>query len=83
MNFLYLKKKRQEGEFEEAEVKSQRVIDYFKEDTEITSLDMFSEISKNLTNWEKIFIAVVECSVNNREINMLIFTLIFNIYYPY
>ena len=77
--FFVFKKKRIEGEDEETEVKSQRIIDYFKEDTEITSLDMFSEISKNLTTWEKIYTATVECSVNNREINMLIFTLIFNI----
>ena len=40
---------------------------------------MFSEISKNLSTLEKIYIAVIECSFNNREINMFIFTLIFNI----
>ena len=77
--FFVFKKKKQEGEDEETEVKSQKIIDYFKEDTEITSLDMFSEISKNLSTWEKIYIAVIECSINNREVNMLIFTLIFNI----
>ena len=77
--FFVFKKKKQEGEDEETEVKSQKIIDYFKEDTEITSLDMFSEISKNLSTWEKIYIAVIECSFNNREVNMLIFTLIFNI----
>ena len=77
--FFVFKKKKQEGEDEETEVKSQKIIDYFKEDTEITSLDMFSEISKNISTWEKIYIAVIECSFNNREVNMLIFTLIFNI----
>ena len=77
--FFVFKKKKLEGEDEETEVKSQLIIDYFKEDTQITSLDMFSEISKNLNTWEKIYIGVIECSINNREVNMLIFTLIFNI----
>ena len=77
--FFVFKKKKQEGEDEEAEVKSQIIIDYFKEDTEITSLDMYSEISKNISTWDKIYLSVVECSINNREVNMLIYNLIFNI----
>ena len=77
--FFVFRKKKMEGEEEETEVKSQKIIDYFKEDTEITSFDMFSEISKNLSNWEKIYVAVIECSISNREVNMLIFTLLFNI----
>jgi hypothetical protein len=78
--FFVFKKKQKEGEEEEeTDVKSQKLIDYFKDDTELTSWDMFSEISNNLTTLEKIYIAVIECSFNNREINMFIFTLIFNI----
>ena len=77
--FFVFKKKKQEEEDEETEVKSQKIIDYFKEDTNITSLDMFSEISKNISTWDKIYLSVVECNINNREINMLIFTLLFNI----
>ena len=79
--FFVFRKKKKEGEEEEEEtdVKSQILIDYFKEDTEITSKDMFSEVSKNLTTLEKIYIAVVKCSFNNREINMFIFSLFFNI----
>jgi hypothetical protein len=79
--FFVFRKKKKEGEEEEEEtdVKSQILIDYFKEDTEITSRDMFSEVSKNLTTLEKIYIAVVKCSFNNREINMFIFSLFFNI----
>ncbi len=77
--FFVFRKKKLEGEEEEAEVKSQQIIDYFKEDTEITAFDMFSEISKNLSTWEKIYVAVIECSLCNREVNMLIFTLLFNI----
>ena len=77
--FVFRKKKKEGEEEEETEVKSQMLIDYFKEDTEITSKDMFSEVSKNLTTWEKIYVAVIECSFNNREINMFIFSLIFNI----
>ena len=77
--FVFRKKKIEGEEEEESEVKSQILIDYFKEDTEITSKDMFSEVSKDLSTWEKIYVAVVLCSFNNREINMFIFTLIFNI----
>ena len=77
--FVFRKKKKEGEEEEETEVKSQMLIDYFKEDTEITSKDMFSEVSKNLSTWEKIYVAVVLCSFNNREINMFIFSLIFNI----
>ena len=77
--FFVFRKKKLEGEEEETEVKSQQIIDYFKEDTEVTTLDMFSEISKNLSTWEKIYVAVLECSICNREVNMLIFTLLFNI----
>jgi hypothetical protein len=77
--FFVFRKKKQEGEEEEAEVKSQKIIDYFKEDTELGTVDMMSEVSKNLTTWEKIYVAVVECSISNREVNMFIFTIIFNI----
>ena len=77
--FFVFRKKKQEGEEEEAEVKSQKIIDYFKEDTELGTLDMMSEVSKNLTTWEKIYVVLVECSINNREVNMFIFTIIFNI----
>ena len=77
--FFVFKKKKQEGEYEDNEVVSSLVIDYFKEDTQITSLDIFSEISKNMSTWEKIYISVAQCSFNNREVNMLIFSLIFNI----
>ena len=49
------RKKKQEGEEEkETELKSQKIIDYFKEDSEVSSRDMFSEISKNLTTMQKI-----------------------------
>ena len=77
--FVFRKKKKEGEEEEETEVKSQILIDYFKEDTEITSKDMFSEVSKNLSTLEKIYVAVILCSFNNREINMFIFSLIFNI----
>jgi len=77
--FVFKKKKKEGEEEEETDVKSQILIDYFKDETEITSWDMFSEISKNLSTLEKIYIAVIECNFNNREINMFIFTLIFNI----
>ena len=77
--FVFKKRKKEGEEEEETDVKSQILIDYFKDETEITSWDMFSEISKNLSTLEKIYIAVIECNFNNREINMFIFTLIFNI----
>ena len=79
-NEFFVFRKRKEGEEEEeTEVKSQKIIDYFKEDTDITSMDMFNEVSKNLSTWEKIYVAVLQCSFNNREINMFIFSLLFNI----
>ena len=78
--FFVFRKKKQEGEEEkETELKSQKIIDYFKEDSEVSSRDMFSEISKNLTTMQKIYIYIVECCINNREINMFLFSLIFNI----
>ena len=78
--FFVFRKKKQEGEEEkETELKSQKIIDYFKEDSEVSSKDMFYKIYKNLTTMQKIYIYIVECCINNREINMFLFSLIFNI----
>ena len=58
---------------------SQTIIDYFQDKDEVSSLMFFREVIKNVSGWAKFYVAIFEASLFNREINMFLFTIIFNI----
>ena len=58
---------------------SQTVIDYFQDKEDVSSHNFFSEVIKNVSGWEKFYVGFFESSIFNREINMFLFTIIFNI----
>ena len=57
---------------------SQVVVDYFQ-DKEVSNIKFFSEVNKDLTNWEKFYAIVISTHIINREINILFLSLILNI----
>ena len=58
---------------------SQIIIDYFQDKEDVSSHMFFSEVIKNVSGWEKFYVGLFESSLFNREINMLLYTIIFNI----
>jgi hypothetical protein len=58
---------------------SQTVIDYFQDKEDVSSHKFFSDVIKNVSGWEKFYVGLFESSLFNREINMLLYTIIFNI----
>ena len=58
---------------------SQTIIDYFQDKEDVSSNMFFKEVIKNVSGWEKFFVGFFEASIFNREINMFLFTIIFNI----
>ena len=58
---------------------SQTIIDYFQDKDDTSSSMFFKEVIKNVSIWERIYITLFEASLFNREINMFLFTIIFNL----
>ena len=56
----------------------QTIVDYFqgKEDN---SFNFFKEVNKGLSNWEKIYVIIFHTHIMNREIIILVLSLILNI----
>ena len=58
---------------------SQTVIDYFQDKEDTSSFMFFSDVIKNVSGWERLYVGLFEACFFNREINMFLFTIIFNI----
>ena len=58
---------------------SQTIIDYFQDKEDTSSFMFFSEVIKNVSGWERLYVILFEACLFNREINMFLFTIIFNI----
>ena len=58
----------------------QAVVDYFQ-GKEIGNYKFFKEINKDLSNWKKLYILIIPTHLTNREIIILILSLILNIVY--
>jgi inositol 1,4,5-triphosphate receptor type 3 len=58
----------------------QIVVDYFQ-GKDISTTTFFHEVNKRVTNWEKLYVYVLSTHLFNREIIMLVLSLILNICY--
>ena len=59
----------------------QNIIDYFQDKDNVSSIKFFKEVNKNVFGWKLLYAAVFEASLFNREINMLLLTIIFNLFF--
>ena len=59
---------------------SQKIIDFFQED-DISVMSVLSDINKNVSKWEVFYTSVIESMLTNREMNILLITLILYILY--
>jgi hypothetical protein len=59
---------------------SQVVVDYFQEKN-ISTASFFNEVNKGVSKWDKFYVYVFSTHILNREINMLVLSLILNICY--
>ena len=64
----------------EDEIIPQLVVDYFQ-GKNISTTSFFREVNKNLTKWERFYVYVFCTHLLNREIIMLVLSLILNIFY--
>jgi inositol 1,4,5-triphosphate receptor type 3 len=58
----------------------QVVVDYFQEKN-VSTMTFFKEVNRDLTKWQKFYIYVFSIHILNREIIMLVLSLILNIFY--
>ena len=66
---------------------SQKIVDFFQEDEDADDEDkvgvvaVLGELNKDISNWKLLYVSVVESMLLNREMNILLVTLILNILY--
>ena len=58
---------------------SQTIIDYFQDKEDVSSSTFFSDVNKKVSAWQKFYVGLFEASLFNREINVFLLTVIFNI----
>ena len=58
---------------------SQTIIDYFQDKDDVSSYKFYNEVNKNISVWKLIYVGFFEVFLFNREINMFLLTIIFNI----
>ena len=75
---LYKKRFLLKKEGEENEV-SQVIIDYFQDKDNVSSYKFFNEVNKNFSKWKLIYVGFFHICLLNREINMLLLTVILNL----
>ena len=58
---------------------SQNIIDYFQDKENVSSYQFLNEVNKNISKWKLFYVGFFHTCLLNREINMLILTIILNI----
>ena len=58
---------------------SQNVIDYFQDKDNVSSYQFYNEINKDVSKWKLVYVGFFEVFLFNKEINMFLLTIIFNI----
>ena len=58
---------------------SQVIIDYFQDKDDVSSYKFFNEVNKNFSKWKLFYVGFFHVCLINREINMLIITIILNL----
>jgi hypothetical protein len=65
----------------EEKIISPEVIDLFKEDKQISVYNVQKDINKDISLYKKINISIIECVLGNREINILIYSILLSSLY--
>lgn len=60
---------------------SPRIVEIFAESEEVSTLSVLNDINNDIKITQWLYVSIIETLLTNREINMLIFTVIFNLCY--